>query len=268
MDARGGLRPETLPALLAGLWFALALIVPAGSGWCARRVARTDVVVQSIKNVRPEEYTVRGKVAPLAPEAEPRPASQAAPAKPESPPSVKAKAAGNGADKQAAASGQPAPSAPPAAGNATPAAKPSAPAANTQAKAAPGAAEQKKPAVPTPPQPPAAPAVAASLRPAAVHIERGGELARLALDLGGPVTYSLKRMDNPPRLVLDIPGRFRLTTRTTMEGGSGGLSQVRSWAHEDRLRVVIDLADEKLKMRITPTDSGLSVQLVEPATTR
>jgi hypothetical protein len=242
-----------LALLLAGLWLTLTLAAPAAVGWCAR-LSHNDIVVQSVKNARPEEYTVRGKVAPLPPPLAPAPASPAPGPAPSEPPAAPAAPLSPRLRLRPPRAPSPRPRRPRPqlrrpAGDPTRGQRPG------PARARPGGASQAGPASRR----------QAATALAAIRLDRGGDFPRLTLDLGGPATYNLQRLARPARLVLDVPGRYRLTTPTTIDAGPGGLSQIRAWAHEDYLRVVLDLSDATVKVRITPTDTGLTVQLVQPA---
>ncbi|QLA14735.1 AMIN domain-containing protein [Desulfolutivibrio sulfoxidireducens] len=73
-------------------------------------------------------------------------------------------------------------------------------------------------------------------------------------------------MDNPPRLVIDLVGRWTYTGPLTLSGKSPLISQVRVGKHPDRLRLVLDLApDATTRLREAPivdrTQNGVTIRL-------
>ncbi|MFZ5813639.1 MAG: AMIN domain-containing protein [Thermodesulfobacteriota bacterium] len=73
-------------------------------------------------------------------------------------------------------------------------------------------------------------------------------------------------MDNPPRLVIDLAGRWTYTGPLSLSGKSPLITLVRVGKHPDRLRLVLDLAPEATaRLREAPivdrTPNGVSIRL-------
>jgi hypothetical protein len=73
-------------------------------------------------------------------------------------------------------------------------------------------------------------------------------------------------MDNPPRLVIDLAGRWTYTGPLSLSGKSPLVALVRVGKHPDRLRLVLDLAPEATsRLREAPivdrTPNGVSIRL-------
>lgn len=81
----------------------------------------------------------------------------------------------------------------------------------------------------------------------------------LILSADGPVgKYSHFALNPPPKLVLDIPGKWKYPGDTVLSVDSDTVSSIRVGVHSDMLRVVIDLAGKKTMVpEIEETRSGL-----------
>lgn len=71
------------------------------------------------------------------------------------------------------------------------------------------------------------------------------------------------RLENPPRLVLDIPGFGLLEDVVGLPINRPELSRIRIAKHPDKVRFVFDLTNEKpVRHEIVPVENGLKVILV------
>jgi hypothetical protein len=73
-------------------------------------------------------------------------------------------------------------------------------------------------------------------------------------------------MDGPPRLVIDLAGRWTYTGPLSLSGKSPLIRLVRVGKHPDRLRLVLDLAPEAVaRLREAPvvdrTPNGVVIRL-------
>ena len=83
-------------------------------------------------------------------------------------------------------------------------------------------------------------AQAAELRDVRVWASPDG--TRVVFDLDHATSHTLFSLDNPDRVVIDLPGTERLDSLAATLEGKGLVQRVRSAPREDGLRVVLDLA--------------------------
>ncbi len=70
-------------------------------------------------------------------------------------------------------------------------------------------------------------------------------------------------LSNPPRLVIDLPGKWQKPSFQLKEVSSDLVSKIRIWRHERKLRIVCDLISEKvIKPVITPSQNGVEFLLM------
>jgi len=70
-------------------------------------------------------------------------------------------------------------------------------------------------------------------------------------------------LSNPPRLVIDLPGKWQKPSFQLKEVSSDLVSKIRIWRHERKLRIVCDLISEKaIKPVITPSQNGVEFLLI------
>lgn len=82
---------------------------------------------------------------------------------------------------------------------------------------------------------------------------------RMILSTDGPIRkYSRFALNPPPKLVLDIPGKWKYPGDTVLPVESDTVSSIRVGEHPDMLRVVIDLKGKKTMVpEIEETQDGL-----------
>lgn len=218
-------------------------------------------------NVSPEDYTVRRPVTPpahakadLPPEEQIRKAEQAQNAT-EAPPLTLP-------EPPLPRESMTMPKPPPTAAKPTPPAAPAAPATTPETKteaasAAPKATPQAVRPQPDPPSPlAAAPAQTPALRRGSVSLNKGikdGELM-VRLVFGGPVDFSTFFLENPKRMILDVPGDWAPKGAREMAVATHGLKSVRLGRHPDKLRVVFDLDPQTAyRSETSKIDDGLVI---------
>ena len=77
-----------------------------------------------------------------------------------------------------------------------------------------------------------------------VRLHRAPEHTRVVFDLSGPLDYTLDKLTNPDRIVIDLEDAELAFNMAALELGDTPVSGVRVGAHEDnRTRVVFDLRD-------------------------
>jgi hypothetical protein len=86
----------------------------------------------------------------------------------------------------------------------------------------------------------------------------------MSVSAGGPVrkykSFSLSQ--NPPKIVIDLLGKWEYAGRTTLNAESEIVRRVRIGEHPDKLRLVIDLkGSETLKPTIIESSEGLVVKI-------
>ncbi|MFH1488240.1 MAG: AMIN domain-containing protein [Pseudomonadota bacterium] len=89
-----------------------------------------------------------------------------------------------------------------------------------------------------------------------------GEDLRVDISAAGPVRHYRKFfLDNPPRLVVDLPGNWETPEKTPIRVSSDLIRKIRIGRHPDKLRIVIDLLDRKglLPVVIQESPQGLAV---------
>jgi hypothetical protein len=89
-----------------------------------------------------------------------------------------------------------------------------------------------------------------------IGIEVGSDssstLVKIASD-GGTTGYTVNRLENPPRLVIDLPGAKSIRSRSVALDDATLASAMRIGAHPDKSRIVLDLK----------TDSSITHEAVE-----
>ena len=91
----------------------------------------------------------------------------------------------------------------------------------------------------------------------AVHANRIAGGSRLVFDVSGPLQYSVYRLDNPQRVVVDFKGaKARRLLR--LESHSSGIKHIRQFMHSDvGLRVVMELVrPSRVDARLLPPTKG------------
>lgn len=69
-------------------------------------------------------------------------------------------------------------------------------------------------------------------------------------------------LENPDRLVIDLPGNWTAPGRKTIPVDRKGVARVRLGEHPDRLRIVIDFAEAgTARPAVSPSDDGLRVRV-------
>jgi len=96
------------------------------------------------------------------------------------------------------------------------------------------------------------------LRCTAVQVDRA-HTNTVVFSINGEPDYEMQRLDNPPRLVLDIANTARGTRRTFYALQADGVERVRLGEHGTTLRAVFDLADARVEPVITASDAGLRI---------
>jgi len=148
---------------------------------------------------------------------------------------------------------------------------PAKPAPEPEAKPAPAQPAQKaqaRPAVQAAPQP--EPKAQAEADPAkvprtlgSVQTLRENGTVMVSLLVDGPVKhFSSFSLEGPPRLVVDLPGRWTYKGQSSFTVGQGGVKDMRIGMHDDKLRLVFDLANKKpVKPVILTVPHGLLISL-------
>lgn len=97
----------------------------------------------------------------------------------------------------------------------------------------------------------------------AIRGETHGGLLKLLILSGEPIEdFRSFTLEDPRRIVLDLPGSWQVKAPTVVELGHHLASRVRIGRHEDKLRLVIDAAiDTGQQPRIEPFPQGLMVHL-------
>ncbi|MEC9465321.1 MAG: AMIN domain-containing protein [Myxococcota bacterium] len=112
-------------------------------------------------------------------------------------------------------------------------------------------------------------ALAADSGPSAlkgVHRQGSGLEASVLLDVEGRPTLEVERIENPPRLVIDMYETKRKTKRSVFGIKSPFVRRVRLGEHEDKLRAVFDLRDTNARHEVTRTAEGIVVSMRPSAT--
>lgn len=76
-----------------------------------------------------------------------------------------------------------------------------------------------------------------------VRLWAGPDGTRVVFDLSGPARHSLLRLQNPDRVVIDIPSARLENASRDMPAGQGFVKQLRPGTQDGGLRMVIDLAE-------------------------
>ncbi len=88
-------------------------------------------------------------------------------------------------------------------------------------------------------------------------VSRSGDSVLLALN--GEVEYKVERVDNPPRLVIDLVGAERKAKRVTYGVNAPNVRQVRMGEHDGMVRAVFDLASSDVEHEVTTDAKGVKV---------
>ena len=98
-----------------------------------------------------------------------------------------------------------------------------------------------------------------------IKIETHVSQETLALDIlsdGNIQDYNHFFLKSPPRLVIDLIGKWEKPEQTGIAVESDLVKKIRIWPHPDKLRIVSDLKKEELQTpAFTPISNGLSVTL-------
>ena len=97
-----------------------------------------------------------------------------------------------------------------------------------------------------------------SVRPMVTKLE-----VRVLITADGPIeNYEAFPLNAPPRLVLDMSGRWKNIGPAKLTVSDRNIKRIRIGEHEDKLRIVMDLnAPEKDPPSIAKTDTGLTIIL-------
>ena len=75
--------------------------------------------------------------------------------------------------------------------------------------------------------------------------------------------YKYFILSNPPRLVIDLPGKWKEPNFHIKAVENDLISKVRLWRHDSKLRIVSDLtSDRTLKPVVTPNPDGVEFLLI------
>lgn len=107
-------------------------------------------------------------------------------------------------------------------------------------------------------------ALAAQAKVSAVRTWAGPDHTRLVLDLDRPVSHDIFLLDNPPRLVLDVPNARSTGSMPRPAEFGDTISRLRSGVRNGRdLRLVLDLtAEVKPRSFVLPPQDGQGPRLV------
>ena len=88
-------------------------------------------------------------------------------------------------------------------------------------------------------------------------VSRSGDAVLLALD--GQVEFKVERVDNPPRLVVDLVDTARKVKRTSYGVDAPNVRRVRLGEHDGSVRAVFDLASADVEHDVQASDKGVKV---------
>ncbi|MHC4108122.1 MAG: AMIN domain-containing protein, partial [Planctomycetota bacterium] len=95
-----------------------------------------------------------------------------------------------------------------------------------------------------------------------VRVDKGGDGTEIALELDGrPAQYESSTLSDPSRLVVDLHGISEASGKRQIAVGTAEVDRVRVGRHPDRVRVVLDLADDEARYAIEPDGSRLVIAL-------
>lgn len=95
-----------------------------------------------------------------------------------------------------------------------------------------------------------------------LHANRTPAGSRLVFDASGPLQYTLSRLDNPPRVVVDFKGA-KARRLLSVDATSSGIKNIRQFMQRDvGLRVVMELATaSRVEARLLPPANGAGQRL-------
>lgn len=97
-------------------------------------------------------------------------------------------------------------------------------------------------------------------------VSRAGDAVLLVLD--GSVEPRVERVDDPPRLVIDLVGAQRRVKRTTYGVDAPNVRRVRLGEHDGMVRAVIDLASADVEHKVESDAKGLRIAVRKVKRTR
>jgi len=124
--------------------------------------------------------------------------------------------------------------------------------------------EQPYPRIPPTTRETDAPATAKTIEDVLYRVQQGSLQVLLKTD-GVIGSYTYFTLDNPSRLVIDLPGLGVSGERTTYEVNRMGLKQVRLGAHPNKARAVLDLDAGIPEFSFTPAKGGLIIIITPQA---
>ncbi|MBX7138237.1 MAG: type IV pilus secretin PilQ [Oligoflexia bacterium] len=97
-------------------------------------------------------------------------------------------------------------------------------------------------------------------------IVNGDGFARLVIE-GRELTnnYTLTRLENPARVVVDLPAAASTSSFTAPTSNSNIVSQVRVGAHPDKTRLVLDLRDPSVEQQAAMQQDRLVITMAQPS---
>ena len=104
-------------------------------------------------------------------------------------------------------------------------------------------------------------AEATKKRPSIFGIKRTGTgtNAKILLQLTASTNYKVSRIENPPRLIIDLPGATRTTSRYSYNVKSPHIKKVRFGDHPDSVRAVIELNSSEIKHDVRTVGNGILI---------
>ncbi|MBI4804431.1 MAG: tetratricopeptide repeat protein [Desulfovibrio sp.] len=118
---------------------------------------------------------------------------------------------------------------------------------------------RRPPAAAPPDQPSQAPDSSRAVSVVLVADDASGTMV-LFKGVGSDVRPAVFALESPNRLVLDLPGKWRMQDKAVLSGPGGRVQGVRSGLHPDKLRVVLDLAGRPGDQKVENTPEGLLVR--------
>lgn len=92
-------------------------------------------------------------------------------------------------------------------------------------------------------------------------LDTNGQIRVELTTKGGPVEYSSFSLGSPPRVVVDLLGKWNYSGPLNMEVKNRLIHRVRLGRYENKLRVVMDLKRPRVSRAISKTDVGIAVVL-------
>jgi OmpA-OmpF porin, OOP family len=101
------------------------------------------------------------------------------------------------------------------------------------------------------------------LRRVEIDEAEGGLSVGLVAD-GSVADFKAFPLENPDRLVIDLPGKWTASADKSISVDRGGVARIRLGTHPDRLRIVLDLADAALvRPSVSSSEAGLRVRMLD-----